>query len=215
MSAYRTTAIAQPSVGLGASAKTVLRTSFQAIVTSAATGIWTGFLEPGSCFSPGGSLSAVQPVTFDQFSTVYGRYKVNSAIVKIAILGANSGGSFTYVAASYPSVDTTAVATYQGAASQPWAKTVLGGFQYGAGGGQAGGAQHTVMIHKLNQDGVVGSKSDSYDSGALVTADPTALQYMVLPIYIKSDSAFVGTFVITVDMWQNVTFSQRKPVVDA
>lgn len=208
----RTRAIAAPSVGLGASATTVLRTSFFANATAAVgTGIWTGFLKPGSAFDPCGDLAAIQPATYDQFAAVYGRYKVNSCTVSVRIMG--TSGGYAFHAATYPSVDSTAMATYQGAASQPWAKTAVGGFQISGGTGI--GANFVTLKHQLKHDAVVGSRSDAYDSGALVTADPTALQFMVLPIFVQSADAGARQFVLHVDMWQNVTFSQRKPVVDA
>ena len=119
----RTRALAAPSVGLGASATTVLRTSFFYNATAAATGIWTGYLKPGSCFDPTGDLAAVQPQMFDQFAAMYSRYKVNSAICRIKITGASAGTPTTvWVAAAYPAVDATALTTYQAAASQQFAK---------------------------------------------------------------------------------------------
>lgn len=190
----------------------MLKMSFTLTATTDAAGLWTGYLKPGSAYSPGGTLAAGQAATMDQWAAVYGRYKVNSATCVIRISGANGGTSYTYSACSYPSIRSTLPATYLGASSQPWAKTVLGGFQisnnYGVGNAP------TTMIHKLNHDAIVGSKSDAYDTGALVTADPTANQYMVLPIFIKGDSASIGTYILNVDIWQNVTFSQRTPVTD-
>ena len=216
----RTLAIAAPGVGLGASATTVLRTSFFANVTATgATGIFTGFLKPGSAFDPTGDIAAVQPALFDQFAAIYQRYKVNNCTVKMTITGAKAGGisAFSWVCAAYPSVDSTALTTYQGAATQPLAKTISGGFQdIGSTGSNIGvGAAPKHITHKLYHDAIVGSKSDAYDSGALVTADPTANQYMVYPFFIQSNTTSACTYVLEIDMWQNVTFSQRKNVVDA
>jgi len=205
---------AAPTVGLGASTTTVLRTSFFANCTSAASGVFTGFLKPGSAFDPCGDQAVIQPALFDQFAAVYQRYKVNNATIKMTIMG--TGGGNMWVCAAYPSIDSTPLATYQGAATQPWAKTTSGGFQVATGGTPIGvGAEPKHLFHKLNHDAVVGSKSDAYDSGALVTADPTANQYMVYPFFIQSSVAGVSSYVIEVDIWQNVTFSQRKNVVDA
>lgn len=210
----RTLALAGPSVGLGTSATTVLRTSFFTNVTAAANGIFTGFLKPGSCFDPCGDLAAVQPQMFDQFAAQYNRYKVNSCTIRMKITGGSGGnGSYVWVAAGYPAVDSTALATYQAAASQQYAKTTSGGFQFNTGIGI--GAEGKYLSFKLNHNSIVGAKSDTWDIGALVTADPTALQYMVLPIFLQANQALATTWVLEIDMYQNVTFSQKKNVVDA
>ena len=212
--AMRTRVFAAPSVGLGASAKTVLRTSFFANCTAAVgTGIFTGYLKPGSVFDPCGDQAAVQPALLDQFALVYQRYKVEKCTIKMKITGA--AGTYTWVCAAYPSVDATALATYQAAASQPYAKTTSGGFQTLIGSAVGIGAEPKMIFHRLIHDAVVGSKSDSYDSGALVTADPTANQYMVYPFFLQGNGAGTHTWVIEVDMYQTVVFSQRKNVVDA
>lgn len=210
----RTYAVAAPSVGLGTSVTTVLRTSFFYNATAAASGIFTGYLKPGSAFDPCGDLAAIQPQMFDQFAAQFYRYKVNSATVRIKITGVNGAtSSYVWVAAAYPAVDSTPLATYQAAASQQYAKTTSGGFQAIQGLGI--GTEGKYLSMTMNQDSIVGNKSDAYDSGALVTGDPTALQYMVLPLFIQSNTAVTSTWVLEIDIWQNVTFSQKKNVVDA
>jgi len=210
----RTNALAAPSVGLGMSATTVLRTSFFYNATSAASGVWTGHLKPGSCFDPAGDITSIQPQMFDQFALQYGRYKVNSAVIRIKIPGALGGASsYAWVAAAYPSVDPSALSTYQAAASQQYAKTVSGGYQQAGSVGT--GTEGQRMTFKLKNDAIVGSNTDTWDSGALVTADPTNNQYAVLPIFLQASVANAVGFVLSIDIFQNVTFSQRKPVVDA
>lgn len=201
--AKRTYALAAPNVGLGASVTTVLRTSFFANVTAAATGVFTGYLKLGSVFDPTGDLAAIQPQMFDQFAAQYGRYLVNHASVKIKIHNPTAG--IVYVAAAYPAVDSTALATFQAAASQQYCKTTSGNAYQVA----------YLSFNKINQNSIVGAKSDAYDSGALVTADPTANQYMVLPIFIQQSQAAATGWVLEIDILQNVTFSQKKNVVDA
>jgi len=216
----RTVAIATPSVGLGLSATTVLRTSFFYNATAAAgTGVWTGYLKPGSAFDPCGDLAAIQPQTYDQWSALYNRYKVNHATVRIKILGAYGANTSTYcwTGCAYPSVDPTALATYQSAASQQYAKTTSGGFQAIQQLAPVGvGAEGKYLSFKnLKNDAVVGATSSTWDTGALVTADPTALQYMVLPIFLQANANAASTWVLEIDIWQNVTFSQKKNVIDA
>lgn len=212
----RTYALAAPSVGLGNSATTVLRTSFFANVQAAASGIYTGFLKPGSCFDPTGDISAIQPQMFDQFAAAYNRYKVNSCTIRIKITGTSTpGAGYAWVAAAYPAVDSTALTTYQAAASQQYSKTVSGGFQLMGATPVGTGTEGQRMSFKLNHNAIVGSKSDAWDIGALVTADPTTLQYMVLPIFLQATAAGTSSWLLEVDMFQNVTFSQKKNTIDA
>lgn len=211
----RTTAVAAPSVGLGSSVTTVLRTSFFYNATAAAgTGVWTGYLKPGSAFDPTGDLAAIQPQMFDQFAAMYSRYKVNSATVRVKITGATAGAATSvWVAAAYPAVDATALTTYQSAASQQYAKTTSGGFQTNAAGGI--GTEGKYLSMKMNHNAVVGARSDTWDIGAPVTSDPTAGQYMLLPLFVQANAATASTWVLEIDIWQNVTFSQKKNTVDA
>lgn len=200
-------------MGLGTSATTVLRTSFFANITAPTAGVWTGYLKPGSAFDPCGDIADIQGQMFDQFAQMYQRYKVNDYVLKITIHGTGGGANSNYVAASYPAIDPTPCATYQAAASQQYAKTVSGGFQTVGAIGLGNPPQK--MCFKLKHSQVVGTRPDAYDNGALVTADPTALQYAVQPIFIQGNSGGSPTFMLEIDMWQNVTFSQKKNTVDA
>jgi len=71
------------------------------------------------------------------------------------------------------------------------------------------------LSFNLDHNKVVGTKSDAWDIGALVTADPTALQYMVLPIFLQGSIVGAHQWVLEVDMWQHVEFSQKKNTADA
>jgi len=207
-------------IGVGQSVNTDLRTSFFANVSGAASGVFTGYLKPGSAFDPTGDLSTVQPVAYDAWALVYNRYKVNKCWITLTISGLSGGAGGTgceWVAAAYPSVDATALATYQGAASQSYAKTFRGNFAFWnpATATGIGGITHCTRKFVMDNEAVVGATGDAFDMGALVTADPTALQFAVLPIFIQNSAAVACTWVVQVDMIQNVTFSQRKNVVDA
>jgi len=204
-------------IGVGQSVNTDLRTSFFANVTGAAGGIFTGYLKPGSAYDPSGDLSTIQPVAYDAWSLVYSRYKVNKAWVTISIIGTGApAGPSAWVAAAYPAVDPTALTTYQGAASQSYAKTLCGSFlAIAASGLGTGSGEPKSMKFVLDNEAVVGASGDAFDMGALVSADPTALQYAVLPIFLQASDAHACTWMLKVDMYQNVTFSQRKNVVDA
>jgi len=210
----RTVALVSPSVGLGLSATTVLRTSFFTNVTAVAgTGVFNGYLKTGSCFDPAGDLAAIQPQMFDQFAAMYNRYKVNSCTVRMKITG-NVGVSAVWVGAIYPAVDSTALATYQAAACQQYAKTTSSVFAALAGAGTSGDGKYVSL--KFREDSVTGVKNaDTYDGGALVTADPTALSYSVVPIFLQGSAVGAHTWVLEVDIWQNVTFTNKKNTIDA
>jgi len=213
----RTVAVASRSVGLGLSATTVLRTSFFYNATAVVgTGVYNGYLKTGSCFDPCGDLAAIQPHLFDQWAAIYNRYKVNSVVVRMKITGGDSGTSSTpvWVGCIYPCVDPTALATYQAAASQQYAKTTSGCFT--VGGVTGFGSEGKYLSLKFREDSVTGVKTaDTYDGGALVSADPTPLQYSVVPIFLQANAAGGTKWIIEVDIWQNVTFSNKKNVVDA
>jgi len=208
-------------VGIGLSGNTDLKTSFFINVAAAGSGVFTGFLKPGSAFDPCGDLSNIQPAAYDAWASVFNRYKVNKAWITITISGNNTqgAGSSQWVAAAYPAVDSTALTTYQGAASQPYSKTFFGVFAVSnnvAGSVTTGtGGSSCTRKFVLDNEAIVGSIGDSFDGGALVTSDPTVLQYAVLPIFIQSQTAATATWLIKVDIIQNVTFSQRKNIVDA
>jgi len=213
----RTVAIASRNVGLGTSVTTVLRTSFFANRTATAgTGVDTFFLKPGSAFDPTGDLAAIQPQMYDQFAAMYSRYKVNDCVVRMKVTGQNGFTATVWVLAAYSSVDSTALSTYQAAASQQYAKTTSGGFQIWNSAPAIGiGNDGKYISMKLNHNSIVGAKSDTWDIGAPVTADPTAGQYMVLPVFFQGNAVGAHQYCVEIDMWQNVTFSQKKNTVDA
>lgn len=208
----RSYAFASPSVGLGASCNTVLRTSFLAQATAAANGIWTGYLKTGSCFDPSGSLGATQPSLFDSFAAVYNRYKVNSCRTVIKVTGMSGTNSIVWSGAMYPTIDATALTTYQGAASQPYAKTISGGMQATGTLGLGNAGVTRTFYHTTKA--VVGHPADFYAQGALTNADPQTGQYMLLSMFLQSLTAEACTFLLEIDMFQNVTFVERKQVVD-
>lgn len=217
---WHTNAIARPkfpSTGLGTSTTTILKTSFFYNATAnGGTGVYNGYIAPGSCFDPTGDMSTIQPALFDQFAAIYSRYKVNSCKIRIKITGNSAGANnaAVWVAAAYPAVDSTALTTYQAAGSQQYAKTTSGVFQQLSAGNCPGG-EGKYLSFDLNHNAVVGSKSDTWDIGALVTQSPLSGQFMVLPILLQGNVVGAHGWVLEIDMWQNVTFSQKKNTVDA
>lgn len=198
-------------VGLGQACKTILKTEFFANVTSAASGVWTGYLKPGSCFDPCGDIAAIQPASYDQWSLTYGRYVVEKAKITIEIAPtamAAAGTNYAAVVAAYPSISTTALATYQGAASQPYAKSLLFA--------PSDNTTSNTMVFKLDHAKILGKKGPvtAEDNGALVAADPTAGQYMVLPIFLQWATNVASSAIIRVVMYQTVHFDRRINVVD-
>lgn len=211
----RSSAITNPAVGLGMSVNTVLRTSFFYNATSAATGIFTGTLKPGSCYDPAGTLADIQPQMYDQFASLYRRYKVNWFRVKVKVTGAAGGANcLTWAGAMYPSVDSTPTSNYQGAASQQFAKTTSGGFQIVNGVGT--GTEGKYLEVKMRNDRVVGDRgADSFGVGGLIADDPAATQYALLNLFLQANASAVSSWVLEIDIWQHVTFSQKKNAVDS
>lgn len=205
-------AILAPTVGLGRSLKTKLKTIFFANLTPSAAGVFTGYLYPGSCFDPSGDLAAMQPAVFDQLAALYARYLVTDATVRITAVGTAAQGyagvnPVNYVMAAYPSTVTTAATTYQGAASQLYSKTCMF-TTYEKG----------YLTFKMNTQKIIGARLPviAEDCGALVGASPTAGQSIVLPLFVQSNSAAAtNTFTLKVEIDQDVIFDQRIQAVDA
>jgi len=206
----RSRAIHTGAPGLGRSLKTKLKTTFYSNVTAAGTGIFTGFLNPGSCFDPCGDLAAIQPVTYDQLSALYARYLVTGATVKITVapqIENQAGLDYAFVMAAYPSTVSTVPSTFQGAASQPYAQQKL----------HAVGSGAVHMKFKLDTQKIIGSRLPpvAEDCGALVGADPTNGQFIRLPIFLQNATANAVSWTVLVEIVQDVIFDQRIQVVDA
>lgn len=207
-----TKAIAAPSVGLGQSARTILKTEFFVNITPAgANGVWTGFLKPGSAFDPCGDVAAIQPALYDQWAATYGRYVVEKAYVKIEFANQQSlaGGMPAFLAAAYPSISSQALSTYQGAASQPFAKTIMHG--------PYDNSTSSSMSFKLDHAKVLGKKGpvSAEDNGALTGADPSSGEFMVLPLFVQNVTNSNTAITARVKMYQTVWFDRRINVVDA
>lgn len=204
----RPLAINRQAPGLGRSLKTKLETTFFYTATTAASGIWTGYLNPGSCYDPCGDLSGIQPVAFDQLKAVYARYLVTGGYVEIEACHKDSttAGAAPWVLAAYPSTVSTAMSTYQGAASQPYSKETL-----------ISAGQTKKLVFKFDTQKIIGARLPviAEDCGALIGADPATGQNVVLPMFAQNANA--GTLYITfrIRIVQNVIFDQRIQVVDA
>lgn len=202
----RPLAINRGAPGLGSSLKTRLETSFFYNATLSALGVFTGNLNPGSCFKPTGSLAAIQPVTFDQLKLIYARYLVTSGYVVIEVSPLNPASQTAMVVCAWPSSIVTAAATYQGAASQPHSKEVMIG---------SDGSTKTLYI-PFNSQQIVGGRLPviSEDHGALVGADPATGQNVIVNIFIQNAAATANSAVLRIKIVQDVMFDQRIAVVD-
>jgi len=176
--------------------------------TAAATGVWTGTLKTGSCFDPTGSLSAIQPAEFDQWSALFGRYVVTGGTVKVTVLPkvtlAGSNLTANFVACMYPDIDATPKADYQAAASQDWSVKGIGGQ----------GMRPVVLYQKFSHAALLGKKGPvtSEDNGALVTADPTANQFINHNLFIQAARANLYEYTVHVEIIQDVYFDRRVTV---
>lgn len=212
----RAMAINRLAPGLGRSLKTKLKTVFfynAAHANGVLPSWWSGVLNLGSCHDPCGSLANVQPAGYDQLKTLFARYLVTGATVKITFTGStldqNGISSTVCVAAAYPSTVTSVPSTFEGFASQPYAKSVT-----------YTNEESKTMYFKLNAQKVIGSRlpPNAEDSGALVNEDPAVGQNMILAIVCQghiaaSDPGF--RTVLRIEIVQDVIFDQRIQVVDA
>lgn len=193
-------------VGLAASLKTQLKTTFFYNATTAATGIWTGTLKTGSCFDPCGTLADIQPAEYDQWCTLFGRYVVLGGYVKVTILPiANvSTTANNFVACMYPDISATAKSDYQAAASQDWSVKGIGGQ----------GQPPVVLYQRFSHAALLGKKGpvSSEDNGALYNADPSANQFINHQLYLQVDQAVTGQFLVHVEIVQDVYFDRRITV---
>ena len=86
----RSMAINRQAPGLGRSLKTKLKTTFfyNVVHEQGALGSWwSGVLNLGSIHDPCGSLANVQPAGYEQLKTLFARYLVTGATVKITFTG--------------------------------------------------------------------------------------------------------------------------------
>lgn len=200
-------------MGLGQSARTVLKTDFFYTTPYDAAGLIRFYLKPGSAFDPCGDAAAIQPALYDQWAATYNRYVVEKAtvIIEFANSFASGSGVQAFVAAAYPSISSGALSTYQGAASQPFAKSILHG--------PYDNSSTSTMTFKLDHAKVLGRKGavTAEDNGALTSTDPPAGQFMVLPVFVNSTSATASQPqpVFRIRIFQTVHFDRRLNVVDA
>lgn len=206
----RPLAINRGAPGFSSSLKTRLETSFFYNATAAGSGVFTGNLNPGSCFDPTGSLADIQPVTFDQLKLIYARYLVTSGYVSIEVcslrdqVAGNGIPSFVFVA--WPSTVVTAAATYQGAASQPFSKEVM-----------CSSSESKSLYIPFNAQKIVGSRLPvtSEDHGALIGANPATGQNVIVNMFYQSAISQADSVVLRIRIVQDVIFDQRIAVVDA
>jgi len=208
----RPRAINHGAPGLSRSLKTVLKTSFYANLVHGASGVFNGYLTPGSCFDPCGDISTLQPCMYDQLAALYARYLVTDAEVYLEfapsmVVTGNDTKANNSVVAVYPSTVSTALATYQAAASQSYSQV-----------GTFGPFKSLKLKFKLNAQKIVGSRLPviAEDCGALVGANPATGQNMQLPIFIQHSNANAGEpTMIRVTIIQHVIFDQKIQNADA
>jgi len=200
----RALAINRQAPGLGRSLKTKLETTFFYVATASAAGIWTGYLNVGSCFDPTGSVSTIQPVGFDQLKALYGRYLVTGGYVEIE--ASPAAGDYPWVLSMSPSTLATTYASYHAAACQPYSKDMMIGVN-----------ESKKMRIYFNTQKIIGSRLPviAEDCGALISADPATGQNVIMNLYAQCGLAHAGVIGLTFKIVQDVIFDQRIQVVDA
>ena len=197
--------------GLQTQLKTVIFYNATTFEGAPGGGVWTGTLKTGSCFDPTGSLSSIQPAEFDQWSALFGRYVVTGGSVKVTVIpkvnpisGAGSYPYYSFVACMYPDISATPKADYQAAASQDWSVTGIGHVNM----------RPVVLYQKFSHAALLGKKGPvtSEDNGGLVTADPTAGQFINHNLFIQTSIETNQDYTVHVEIIQDVYFDRRVTV---
>lgn len=195
-------------VGLGPSLQTQLKTIFFNDIMADASGMVRTNLASGSIYDPAGPITTIQPAEYDQWAQFFGRYVVTGGSVKVTILPSLPGGSTqnpnAFVACMYPSIDTTVKADFQGAASQDWSVTGIGGANQGP----------VVLYQRWSHAALLGKKGPvtSEDNGALIAANPAAGQSIFHNLFIQWAVATGNVFTCMFEITQDVYFDRRIPV---
>jgi len=207
---YDQTVIEHPSVGLGFSARTRLRTFFHAPVVKSATGGWTGSINPFSCYDPMGTLGLNQPNLFDQWKLIFDRYMVISATVKITIstqgvVAANVLNDSNELIV-YPANAATATADMIDAASQPYAKTAIF---------QTMGDPKSIKFY-LNHKKLLGLYGELEPAlhGSVISASPAEMVRLLMMVQSSITSGVTNNCHLSIELIQDVWFDDRNVKVD-
>lgn len=207
---YNRQAIESPSVGLGSSVFTKLRTIVNAPVVLSALGSWNGYMRPGSAYDPMGDTGITQPNMWDKWAAIYDRYLVTGFTVKLTLVSkAATAGANPATLVAWPSNYNSPAESYADAAGQPYAKKIT----YGGYGSPAVSMYFKVDMRK--QLGLYGPLT-SAANGAIVNTNPPAYQTVYLPMLVQSmtTTATSPDLVIQVELVQDVWFDQRKLIND-
>jgi hypothetical protein len=120
---------------------------------------------------PGQSISAAQPVFWDQLIPFYNKYRVWSASIEVNVQ--NTTASVPYVVAVYPTRSTTAATTLDDSVAQPRCISRMGG--------GSGGNDKVRIVDRLDTSFMVGTPVQmSGDFGAGTTSNPSISWYWMI-----------------------------------
>lgn len=133
-----------------------------------------------SCYDPDLSGTGKQPLGFDQYSALYGRYRVLKATVDIYCTNRLDTGGNNYVFCVWPSAQSSITSDPESWLVQPMAKYKVGSLA--TGGGAIQHIKMSVDIARLL--GVTSSEFRSEaDYSAITSANPSRVAYLHVGIF--------------------------------
>jgi len=175
--------------------------------TTNTSGAYNGFImKLNSVVDPSGSLGSSQPYFFDQWATMYRRYRVHAVRIQVqAFIGATGVASTSLrQLICFPTLSSSALASSQLAMEQPRCQTKI--WQINGGGSE------DMIQHYVACPAIAGVSKETYRTGgefaALINADPSFLIYYHVYTADPIGSSDVNT-VIHVVLKQYVEFYGR------
>lgn len=145
---------------------------------SAGTGAFNQY-RLNSLFDPDLSGTGKQPLGFDQYSTLYGRYRVLKAKVEVTLINRTDSSIGNYVAVVWPSAQASITSDPESWPAQPLARYKLASTSNG--GGAVNHFAFTVDIPRLL--GVTPSEFKDADFSSITSANPQRTAYLHVGIY--------------------------------
>lgn len=132
-----------------------------------------------SLYDPDLSGTGKQPLGFDQYSTLYGRYRVLKAKIEVTLINRTDSAFGNYVAVVWPSAQASITSDPESWPAQPLAKYKL--CSVACGGGAVNRFGFTVNIPRLL--GVTSAEFKDADFSSITSASPTRVAYLHVGIY--------------------------------
>ncbi len=150
---------------------------------------------------PGLTLSATQPVWYDQLQAFYNRYRVWDSRIEVNF---NNNNSIPYEVVVFPTRSSTGVTTFADSAAQPYAKVRQGG--------SGSGNDRVRLVSTMNSSKMFGTPIElSTDYSGTANASPSLSWYWVVA-HIGFDSTTSTILAYNIRVTQYIEFYDRSSV---